>query len=150
MDALSDIEVSNGRLEWGWLSFWCGVSSKGRGGEEEAWQRVANGSTVGIGVLYAVCCERTACLSTRTDREVGGRRLVLWSGMERPSCWSFCFGSQRLVLPVWPAFEPASSQHGGSTLALADGFDGLARVERTGIRARACAVGPRSARFGVD
>lgn len=109
MDALSDIEVSNGRLEWGWLSFWCGVSSKGRGGEEEAWQRVANSSTVGIGVLYAVCCERTACLSTRTDREVGGRRLVLWSGMERPSCWSFCFGSQRLVLPVWPA-KVASQQ----------------------------------------
>jgi hypothetical protein len=49
--------------------------------------------------------------------------------------------------------QPASSQYGGSTLAavaLADGSDGLARVELTGIRARACWMGPGPARLGAD
>jgi hypothetical protein len=80
-------------------------------------QRVANGST------YSTC--RYRCASAANARRVsllaptrkeGNRRQEEARIMEWwpcPSCWFFCFGSQRLrVLPV--ASQPAASTAGPS------------------------------------
>jgi len=77
-------DVSNGRLEWG-----CGFGREWRG-ERESERCV-------VLLLLGGVSQRPPLI---TDKQ--------YNDHERPSCWSFCFGSQRLEYRPWRSSQPAA------------------------------------------
>jgi hypothetical protein len=101
-------------VEWGSLSVWCGVSSKGRRGEEEAWQRVANGSTVQY--RCAVCCMlRTHGVSHHSHRQGSRRqeaRIMEWHGVSQLLVLLLRFAATGICPCGQPVSQPAASTAG--------------------------------------